>query len=90
MKNFYKLRFTTPLSIGEVESKKINPKRYQREIKKEIESKGVGTKAQLAMKLQQELNKTERKIISKAEKEEEKQRKFEIRQEKKSEKHKGH
>ena len=76
--------------MGEVESKKINPKRYLREIKKEIESKGVGTKAQLAMKLQQELNKTERKIISKAEKEEEKQRKFEIRQEKKSEKHKGH
>ena len=90
LKNFYKLRFSNPLFIGEVEKKKINPKIYQREIKKEMENKGIGTKAQLAMKLQQELNKTERKADSRVEKEEENKRKFELRQQKRNEKHKGH
>lgn len=90
LKNFYNLRFSNPLCIEIVEKRRINPKRYQREIKKEMENKGISTKAQLAMQLQHEVNKTERKIVSKEEKEEEKQKKFELRQEKKTQKHKGH
>ena len=43
-----------------------------------------------ALKLQQEQNKTERKKLSKAEREAEKQRQFDLRQVKKKEKHKGH
>ena len=90
LKNFYNLRFSNPLCIETTEKRRINPKRYQREIKKEVENRGIGTKAQLAIKLQHEVNKTERKIASKEEKEEEKQKKFELRQQKKFEKHKGH
>ena len=90
LKDFYNLRFSNALCIETVEKRRVNPKRYQREIKKEIANKGVGTKAQLAMQLQHEINKTERKIGSKEEKEEEKQKRFELRQQKKNNKHKGH
>lgn len=93
LKSFYNLRFINSLSINEVEEvkeRKTNPKRLQREIKKETENKGIGTKAQLAMKLQYETSKTERKKVSREEKEEEKNRKFELRQQKKLMKHRGH
>jgi hypothetical protein len=89
LKNFYNLSFSNPVCIETAEKTRINPKRYQREIKKEMENKGIGTKAQIAMKLQQEKNKTERKIVSKEEKEEEKQKKFELRQQKKKDKQRG-
>ncbi|MBW9155748.1 YjdF family protein [Clostridium tagluense] len=90
LKNFYNLRFSSPLCIESVEKRRINPKRYQREIKKEMENKGIGTKAQLAMQLQHEINKTEKKIVSREEKEEEKQKKYESRQQNKKSKHRGH
>ncbi|WP_411681775.1 YjdF family protein [Clostridium thailandense] len=93
MKNFYKLKFSNSILLGnidEAKEKKINQKRLQRKIKKETENKGIGTKAQLAMKLQYERIKVEKKIFSKEQKEEEKKRQFEIRQQKKFEKHKGH
>ncbi|MBC2580746.1 YjdF family protein [Clostridium sp. DJ247] len=93
IRSFYTLRFSNSLSLSEipeVKEKKISPKRLQKEIKKETENKGIGTKAQLAMKLQYETNKVERKKISKEKKEEEKERKFELRQQKKLMKHKGH
>lgn len=93
LKNFYKLRFSKSLSISEVnevENKKINPKRLQKEIKKETQSRGIGTKAQLAMKLQYEESKIIRNKVSKEEKEAQKERKFVLKQEKKLKKHKGH
>lgn len=93
LKNFYKLKFSNPISIedfNEVKEKKINPKRLQREIKKETENRGIGTKAQQAMKLQHETYKIERKKLSKEQKEEEKKRQFNLRQQKKLMKHKGH
>lgn len=51
---------------------------------------GIGTKSQQALKLQQEQNKQERKVISQEKKEAEKLRMFELKQQKKREKHKGH
>lgn len=92
LKNFYKLRFSNSLSLheDEIKEKKVNPKRLQKKIKKETENKGIGTKAQLAMKLQQEENKVERRKLTKEEKEAEKAREFELRQQKKLKKHKGH
>lgn len=89
---FYKLRFSDSiLSIdNNFIEKKQNPKRLQREIKKETANKGIGTKAQIAMKLQHEQNKIERKKKSKEQKEQEEQRKFCLKQKKKLEKHKGH
>ena len=69
---------------------KRNPKRMQREVRRQMQETGIGTKSQQALKLQQEQNKQERKIRSKEKKEVEELRMFEIKQQKKREKHKGH
>ena len=69
--------------------RKINPKRLQKQIRKATEEKGVGTKAQQALKLQQEQNKTERKILTRERREAEAQRRFALRQQKRKEKHRG-
>ena len=68
---------------------KRNPKRMQREAKKMLKN-GIGTKSQQALKLQQEQNKQERKERSRRKKEAQEQRMFELKQQKKREKHKGH
>ena len=51
---------------------------------------GIGTKSQQALKLQQEQNKLVRKERSKMERVAESDRLFELKQQKKKEKHKGH
>ncbi|EPY2284331.1 YjdF family protein [Clostridium sporogenes] len=90
LKNYYNLKFSEPISIDEKPKKKINPKKMQREIKKTVQEKGIGTKAQQALKLDHENKKTERTIKSKENREKEKKLKFEKRQEKKAKKKKGH
>ena len=67
-----------------------NLKRMQREARKQMQKTGIGTKSQQALKLQQEQNKQERKIRSKEKKEADELRMFELKQQKKREKHKGH
>lgn len=89
-KNYYSLKFS-PAICGEVISeKKINPKRMQRKIKREVQGNFIGTKAQQALKLQHEQIKKEKKIARKEREEAEKERKREIHILKKKEKHKGH
>ncbi|MBF8983885.1 YjdF family protein [Lutibacter sp. B2] len=90
MKNYFKLRFSNPIQNGDMSQKKINPKRLHRMIKSEVQDVGIGTKAQRALKKQQEVNKMERKKLSKERKEEQQKRKFELKQQKKKEKKKGH
>ena len=68
---------------------KQNPKRRQREVKKQLRNTGIGTKSQQAFKLQQEQNKQERKIKSRKQKQAEAEYQFQLRQEKKKEKHRG-
>lgn len=70
--------------------RKKNFKRMQREVRKEVYAEGVGTKAQQAMKLQVELNKKERQVKSREQREEEKILNFKLKQEKKKEKQRGH
>ena len=90
-KNWHRLQFSQAVEVPtESEGAKVNPKRQLREAKKQMQSQGVGTKSQQALKLQQEQNKTERKQRTKAERDAEKQRLFELRQTKKKEKHRGH
>jgi hypothetical protein len=62
----------------------------QREVRKEAYEEGIGTKAQQAIKLQTELNKKERQGKSREKLEQEKLLKFQRKQEKKKEKHRGH
>lgn len=66
-----------------------NPKRRQREVKKQLQVTGIGTKSQQALKLQRDQMKTERKVRSREEKEAEKEFKFLKKQQKKKEKHRG-
>lgn len=67
-----------------------NPKRRQRNARKQLENIGVGTKAQRALQKQREEMKTERREISREQRDAEKQRQFELRQQKRKEKHRGH
>ncbi|TCO77470.1 YjdF family protein [Marinisporobacter balticus] len=90
LKNYFRIKFSNPIQNGEGKEKKINPKRLQRKIQKELENIGMGTKAQLALKEQYSVNKKERKKISKEYQEEQKRIKFELKQQKKKEKKKGH
>ena len=88
-KQYYDLQFS-PAVTAVVEESKKNPKRLQREAKRQTQDKGIGTKSQQALKLQQEQNKLVRKEKSREQKEAENLRQFELKQQKKREKHKGH
>ncbi len=87
-KYYFSLKFS-PAVETVVKDIKRNPKRLQREAKKMLKT-GIGTKSQQALKLQQEQNKQERKERSRRKKEAQEQRMFELKQQKKREKHKGH
>ena len=88
LKNYRFLKFSQAIDAKE---KKIaaNPKRRQRDAGKWIQKSGIGTKSQLALKLQQEEQKTKRKIRNKIEQEEKEQRMFDLKQQKRKEKHRG-
>lgn len=89
LKNWHKLKFSPPVKTDKIEERKSNPKRMQREINRQLENRGIGTKAQQALKLQHEQNKIERKTKSQEHKEAEKERQFALRQEKKKAKYRG-
>ena len=89
LKHYYHLCFS-PAVAASVKESKNNPKRRQREVKKQLQNTGIGTKSQQALKLQQEQNKQERKVKSCKQKAAEAERMFELRQQKKKAKHKGH
>ena len=87
--NYYRMKFS-PAVDAVIKDTKKNPKRAQRDAKKQTRETGIGTKSQQALKLQQEQNKLVRKERSRKQREEESQRLFELKQQKKKEKHKGH
>lgn len=88
LNQYYELRFSPSVS-GAVSKKPRNPKRVQREVKKQLSNIGIGRKSQQALKLQQEQVKTERKQHSQEQKEAESQRQYEMGQQKKKDKHRG-
>ncbi len=88
-KQYYNLQFSPAVATVVKESNK-NPKRLLREAKKRTQDKGIGTKSQQALKLQQEQNKLVRREKSREQKEAEYLRQFELKQQKKRAKHKGH
>ena len=83
------LKFSPPVEASKQIQRKINPKRMQRQIAMQLHNPGIGTKAQQALKALQEERKTERKRKTKDQKYQEKKRQFELRSQKKKEKHKG-
>ena len=87
-KYYYRLKFSPAVDVT-VKKVAINPKRLQRNAKNQVKSIGIGTKSQQALQLQREEMKTERKKISKEQKEAEQKRMFELKQQKRKEKHRG-
>lgn len=87
--NWYRLSFSPAVAEAERRTEHRNPKRMLREVKKQMNWTGIGTKAQQALKLQHEENKEKRKSFTKEKREEEEQRKFALRQQKRKEKHRG-
>ena len=85
LKNYARLRFS-PAVAAAVRQDAANPKRMQREIRRASSGCGVGTKAQQALQLQQKL---ERKTRTCEQRDAEKQLKFDRRQQKRKEKHRG-
>lgn len=88
-RNWNELSFSPPVPGSDFEDHRINPKRLQRQIARQLAIPGVGTKAQQAIKAQQENQKAERKVKARIKKEQEADRKFALRREKQKQKHKG-
>ena len=89
LQHYYDLKFSP--AVGTVEKKTAaNPRRKQREAKKQMQNTGIGTKSQQALQLQREELKTERRQMSKEQREAEKQYRFDLKQQKRKEKHRGH
>ena len=88
LKHYYSLQFS-PAVATVVKENIRNSKRMQRDVRKQLRDTGIGTKSQQALKLQQEQNKQERKVKSRERKLAESKRMFELKQQKKKEKHRG-
>lgn len=88
-KNYYKLTFSPAVDSNSEMKEYTNPKRRQREVKRQVLNIGIGTKSQQALQLQREQGKVERKLYSRKLREADEKRLFEMKQQKKKEKHKG-
>ena len=89
LKHYCKLKFSSAIET-EVKQTANNPKRRQRSARKQLETVGVGTKSQQALQMQREEMKTQKRQDSKEQQAIEKQRRFELKQQKRKEKHRGH
>lgn len=89
LERYAELKFTLPVKTVQKKTAD-NPKRRQRNARRQLESVGIGTKSQQALQKQREEMKTERRHISREQREAEKRRQFEFKQKRRKEKHKGH
>jgi hypothetical protein len=88
--HFNRLVFSPPLETEEIANRRINPKRLQRKIRREVSTVGIGTKAQQALQLEREAVKEARRVKSKADRAARQEEQFALRQAKKKEKKTGH
>lgn len=88
-RNWSRLQLSPPVDYDGNSERIANPKRIQRAVTKQLSQNGVGTKAQQALKLQFEQNKTENKAAARKSEDEKSELKYELSQQKKKEKHRG-
>ena len=88
--HYDRLDFSPALQTETAAEREINPKRAQRLARQQTQSTGIGTKAQQALQLQREQNKSERRTLFRETREAEEARRYRLRQEKRKEKHRGH
>lgn len=89
VKHYCGLKFS-PAVETEVKQIADNPKRRQRNARRQVQNAGIGTKSQQALQMQREEMNTGRKQRRKEQREAEKMRLFELKQQKRKEKHRGH
>ena len=87
--HYYELVFGPAIEM-EARQTADNPKRRSRNARKQLENIGIGTKSQQALQRQRDEMKTERRQISREERDAEAQRRFEKKRTKKKEKRRGH
>ncbi|MBR0404161.1 MAG: YjdF family protein [Eggerthellaceae bacterium] len=83
------LRFTEPIAAEEPPKPASNPKRRQREAARELGQRGPSTKAQQALSEEREAMAKERKTNARERREQDQKQRFEMRQEKRKQKHRG-
>ena len=89
LQNYDRMVFS-PAVETETKQTADNPKRRLRNVRKQTERRGIGTKSQQALQLQREELKTEHRQISREQRDAEAQHRFEMKQQKKKEKRRGH
>lgn len=87
--SYYRLRFS-PAVEAPAREHAVNPKRMQRQARRQTQSAGVGTKSQQALQLQREQMKTERHRLTREQLLAEQERQYALRQQKRRDKHRGH
>ena len=87
--NHYHARKFSPSVDAEMRKTPDNPKRRQRDARKQMRAPGVGTKSQQALQLQREQMKTQRKQSGREQREAEQQRRLRMKREKRKAKHRG-
>lgn len=88
--NWRRLPFSPPVAAANRQKQAVNPKRMQREIRRALERPVVGTKAQQALSAQRQEQKQTGRVRSRETREQEQQARYEKRQHKRREKHRGH
>lgn len=84
-----RLRFTRPTVHECAPRQAPNPKRRQREAAREMRQRGPSTKAQQALTEEREASAQQRKANTREQRDAEKQQRFELRRQKRKEKHRG-
>ena len=89
LKRYDALKFSGSVEMS-VRRTADNPKRRQRNVKKQLRNAGIGTKSQQALQKQREASKIERRRITKEERDAEKRRQRTLKERRRKEKHRGH
>ncbi len=88
LEKYDQLRFSPAINVVVKEAKR-NPKRMQREAKKQVSNAGIGTKSQQALKLQQEQRHAQQKNTNRQVHQADQELRFRLKQQKRKQKHKG-
>ena len=89
LRHYCELKFS-PAVEAETKPAAGNPKRRLRDAAKQLQTSGVGTKSQRALQIQREKMKAERRQTGRERRDAEAQRRFELKQQKRKERHRGH
>lgn len=80
-KNYYQLKFSPAVEVS-VKKRTSNPKKVQRDARKQTRMSGIGTKSQQALQMQREEMKMQRKESGRERRKAEQERRYELKQQK--------